>query len=266
MPSTYAHYRLGKEVLGRLDYGLRSIAERNIELFDIGLHGPDILFYYDALRRNPTNRIGFEMHDRPGRVFFEPARGSLDGVENRDAGEAYLFGFVCHFALDSTCHPYIERRVHESGIAHTKIEGEFDRMLLIMDGMDPIRQDLVGHIVPSDGNSEIISGFFPGITPQQIRKALEDMVYYNGLLVCPGWLKRHMVVRSLKRSGNYDDMIGLVLNRDGDPRCEESNRELLELYRRSSDLSVQLINDLHAYLEDRSDSLPSRFDRTFGVE
>lgn len=266
MPSTYAHYRLGKEVVQRLDPDLRATAEGHRQLYDIGLHGPDILFYYDALHRNPISKVGFDMHGHPATEFFGPARDSLANVQDRAAGEAYLMGFVCHFALDSTCHPYIEDVINETGVAHTKIEGEFDRRLLVEDGKDPVRQSLVTHIHPTKENAEVIAGFFPTVSADQMRKALEDMVHYNGLLVCPGWLKRRMVVRALRKSGNYDDMIGLVLNREGDPACEPSNRRLTELYDESVGLSVELIRSLHAYLTGESDTLPARFDRTFGVE
>ena len=266
MPSTYAHYRLGKEVIQRLDPDLRAIAEGHRQLYDIGLHGPDILFYYDALHRNPTSQIGFDMHGFPARDFFGPARDIVSKTDDRDAAEAYLMGFVCHFALDSTCHPYIEDYINDRGVAHTKIEGEFDRMLLVKDGRDPVRQSLVPHIRPSTENAEVISEFFPDVSAEQMRKALEDMIRYNGLLVCPGRLKRWMVVRALRKSGNYDDMIGLVLNTEGDSRCDDSNARLTELYDESVDLSVELIRDLHAYLIDKKDTLCARFDRTFGVE
>ena len=266
MPSTYAHYRFGKEVLERLDPDLRSVIEAHRELYDIGLHGPDILFYYDALHRNPVSQIGFSMHDRPGREFFGPARERISGVGDRRAGESYLYGFICHFALDSECHPYIEDRINQSGIAHTKIEGEFDRMLLVEDGKDPVRQSLVPHIHPTEENSEVIAAFFPNTTPDQVKAALEDMLKYNGLLVCPGWLKRRLVIRALKKSGNYDDMIGLLLNAEGDPRCDESNARLKELYDGAVGLAVELIGDLHGYLDGRTEKLPPRFDRTFGVE
>ena len=250
MPSTYAHYRLGKEVIQKLDPDLRAIAEGHRQLYDIGLHGPDILFYYDALHRNPTSQIGFDMHGFPARDFFGPARDIVSNADDRDAAEAYLMGFVCHFALDSTCHPCIEDYIHDRGVAHTKIEGEFDRMLLVKDGKDPMRQSLVPHIRPSAENAEVVSRFFPDV----------------GLLVCPGRLKRWMVVRALRKSGNYDDMIGLVLNTEGDPRCDDSNSRLTELYDESVELSVELIRDLHAYLVGRKDTLCARFDRTFGVE
>ena len=48
MPTTYAHYKFGKEVMSALPRPLQNAIENNRELFDIGLHGPDILFYYRA--------------------------------------------------------------------------------------------------------------------------------------------------------------------------------------------------------------------------
>ena len=51
MPTTYAHYKFGKEVISALPRPLRSTVENHRELFDIGLHGPDILFYYHPMKR-----------------------------------------------------------------------------------------------------------------------------------------------------------------------------------------------------------------------
>ena len=146
------------------------------------------------------------------------------------------------------------------------LEAHEDAHTLVKDGKDPMRQSLVPHIRPSAENAEVISEFFPDVSAEQMRKALEDMIRYNGLLVCPGRLKRWMVVRALRKSGNYDDMIGLVLNAEGDPGCDDSNKRLTELYDESVELSVELIRDLHAYLVGRKDILCARFDRTFGVE
>ena len=43
MPSTYAHRRFGANVLEHLPDELRAQLEQNRELYDIGLHGPDLL-------------------------------------------------------------------------------------------------------------------------------------------------------------------------------------------------------------------------------
>ena len=107
MPSTYAHRRFGTNVLEHLPDELRAQLEQNRELYDIGLHGPDLLFYYHAAKSNPVGALGNAMHEEPGRVFFDRARRVVHCETDRDAALAYALGFVCHFALDSTCHPYV---------------------------------------------------------------------------------------------------------------------------------------------------------------
>lgn len=56
MPTTYTHYRFGMDVLSQLPDSLKKEIEKNLSLYHIGLHGPDILFYYKALSRNKVNR------------------------------------------------------------------------------------------------------------------------------------------------------------------------------------------------------------------
>ena len=103
MPSTYAHRRFGANVLDHLPAPLREKLEAHRELYDIGLHGPDLLFYYHAEKSTPVAALGNAMHDEPGRTFFDRARRVVHEEADREAALAYALGFVCHFALDSTC-------------------------------------------------------------------------------------------------------------------------------------------------------------------
>ena len=73
MPTTYAHYKFGKEVISALPRPLQNSIENNRELFDIGVHGPDLLFYYKALMKNPVNTQGYELHDKMSDEFFRNA-------------------------------------------------------------------------------------------------------------------------------------------------------------------------------------------------
>lgn len=75
MPSTYAHRRFGTNVLEHLPDELRAQLEQNRELYDIGLHGPDLLFYYHAAKSNPVGALGNAMHEEPGRVFLTGRAG-----------------------------------------------------------------------------------------------------------------------------------------------------------------------------------------------
>ena len=82
MPSTYAHRRFGADVLVQLPRELREKITPYRPLYDMGLHGPDLMFYYRALQSNPVNRLGNAMHEQPGAVFFERARGVIRKAKN----------------------------------------------------------------------------------------------------------------------------------------------------------------------------------------
>lgn len=64
MPSTYAHYRMGQEVYKSLPALARTTINNHKELYDIGLHGPDILFYYQPLAVCAVNKQGYDMHEK----------------------------------------------------------------------------------------------------------------------------------------------------------------------------------------------------------
>lgn len=95
MPTTYAHYKFGKEVLGALPRPLQNAVENNRELFDIGVHGPDILFYYNPIRKNPVSGQGYELHDKMADEFFRNAIEVIGQAENPAAARAYIYGFIC---------------------------------------------------------------------------------------------------------------------------------------------------------------------------
>ena len=46
MPTTYTHHRFGSECLAALPEELREAVQRYRGLYDTGVHGPDIFFYY----------------------------------------------------------------------------------------------------------------------------------------------------------------------------------------------------------------------------
>lgn len=52
----------------------QKIIIENKELYDIGLHGPDLLFYYLPLKTNEINSIGYNMHEKTGKEIFDTFR------------------------------------------------------------------------------------------------------------------------------------------------------------------------------------------------
>lgn len=96
MPSTYAHYRMGQEVIKQVSVPAHDIIMKHKQLYDIGLHGPDILFYYHPLVTNPVNAIGYGLHERSGKYFFGKAAEIIETASDKEAALAYIYGFICH--------------------------------------------------------------------------------------------------------------------------------------------------------------------------
>ena len=105
MPTTYAHDLFGQKVYRQLPNQVKKIIRKNGELYRIGLHGPDIFFYY-FIFKNHVSSVGYRMHKEKARAFF--AQGMAQVRETGDeALLAYLLGFGCHYLLDSSCHPFV---------------------------------------------------------------------------------------------------------------------------------------------------------------
>lgn len=265
MPSTYAHYKFGQDVLLRLPEELQTVIKNHLPLYHIGLHGPDILFYYHPLFQHPVNRLGYRLHEDKAIVFFQNALSTLKEMPDPEAGLAYILGFICHFSLDSECHPYIDYKIRHSNMTHTEIESDFDRRLLRDAGCRPEYTCLTAHIHPRHGDAEIIARFFPQISQNHIEKALSSMIYYNRLLLAPGKWKRNLVLTLLRITGNYRELHGLLMPKFPRTGCEDSTNELMRRSRAAIPVAVRLCENFYnTYTE--MDILSERFQRTFGAD
>ena len=248
MPSTYAHFKAGQAVRAQLQGDARRVVEAHLPLYQIGLHGPDILFYYKPYGKNRVNRTGYRPHEKSGASFFSFAAKALRSHPQPDAALAYLYGVVCHFALDVTCHGYIAAAMARTGLSHAEVEVELDRALLARDGMDPVRAHLAGHIAPTRENAAVIQDFYPGVSAEEVYKALRGFVFYSELLRAPSPLKRRALMAAFRAAGCWREMHGMVVNYRPDPRCVESTARLLELYEQGEALALRLAEEYGAYL------------------
>lgn len=71
MPSNYAHYRIGQEVRDCLENEEKKIVEEYPELFLIGLHGPDVLFFIIRLYAIRLTGLGMECMIKPAKSFLQ---------------------------------------------------------------------------------------------------------------------------------------------------------------------------------------------------
>ncbi|MGN0805481.1 MAG: zinc dependent phospholipase C family protein [Candidatus Coproplasma sp.] len=261
MPSTYAHRRIGGDVKNGLPQDIMRLIEDNYDFYALGLHGPDLLFYYKPLKSNKINAEGYAMHDRYASEFFSRAEDIYRKRSKREHDAAYLFGFLCHFALDSESHPYVNEKIAQSGITHTEIESNFDRFLMLKDGLKPFGFDVTSHIVPDERLCDTAAAYFI-IEENQAEKSINSLKFYNRLLTTRKRLIRSAGKLILKLSGNYKEMHGMFLPDKEDPRCADSNRILYECYGKAVKKAVRLIENYSLFLE-CTENLSAELDRNF---
>ena len=136
MPNYYAHITLGARALERLDPALRLRLEGERPAFDLGCLGPDPLFFYRPALPNRVRREGMVMHARSALPVMERLRQVVS--EERPMAWGYAGGFLCHLALDSACHGWIDQKAAEGTLTHLAMEAEFDRLLMERDGLPPL--------------------------------------------------------------------------------------------------------------------------------
>jgi len=262
MPATYAHYTFGKEVLNRLEGDVKRMILENLDLFNIGLHGPDILFYYKPLSSNFINKIGHDIHGLSAKLFFDNAKVIIENCPNKEKACSYIIGYICHFILDSECHPIVREKESDK-LSHSEIETEFERILMEKNNLKPLSFKPISHIVPNLVNSECISWFYEGLTANDILSSLKSMKLHLNILVAPGHIKRAMIISTLKLSGNYDGMIGLIMKYNSNSECVQINKELYEAYLNAIIPTSNIINEFYINLKNEL-PISERFNRTFG--
>lgn len=165
MPAIITHDTFGREVYGDL-YEFIGGTRDEADAFLLGNQGPDPLFYSVVnLRLVPAHHLGSIMHAQkpsellvafhramltlPGGSKGTSTSGSVGAASPGNAptdyavGRAYVMGFLCHYLLDSTAHPFIYSQQYafcDAGVegltrkngsdVHALIESELDELVL----------------------------------------------------------------------------------------------------------------------------------------
>lgn len=145
MPAIITHDFFGRDVYDQL-FATIGGSRDEADAFLLGNQGPDPLFY-SAISPylGPHTRLGKTMHaEKPVElmVALKESLSVLSSDEKR-IGRAYALGFLCHYTLDSTVHPFVYGQQYalcDAGVpglsrddgseVHGVIEGEFDEIVL----------------------------------------------------------------------------------------------------------------------------------------
>ncbi len=263
MPAAYTHLTFGLAVEKTFaGTPIAQIIKQHKELYLIGLHGPDILFYYKALGQNPVNKQGNSMHFVSALPFFVKSRDVVNNAPDKDAALAYIYGFICHLALDYACHSYVEHCIQLSGMGHTEIETYLDRSYLLKDGRNPLKHNVASHIAATDYAGRIIAPFFTDVTPLQLTQSLKGMRMYNGLFLPSNPLKEGIVRLGMKILGKYDSLSGLIMRHSSNAATDRMVNKLQSLLEEAVPVAADMITQYDLYRQFQGE-LDARFDKHF---
>ncbi|HAB94207.1 MAG TPA: hypothetical protein DCF49_05520 [Lachnospiraceae bacterium] len=160
MPDIIVHNRMGRSVYKKLPKEISAEIDR--EIYRIGLLGPDPYSHYRffafPLRHGINLRMVAMHRTRTCDFLVEMAKFS-----RKPEMFSYLAGFLCHYALDSTTHPYINKISNNEGYLHMAIEHK----------LDVIELDKLG-LKLSD--RAVTRGFYPPFLPESMRRDYETVM------------------------------------------------------------------------------------------
>lgn len=261
MPSQYAHYRFGAAVLGELPADLRRPIQRFRQLYDVGLHGPDIFFYHNIFIKDAAGKLGSKFHQQTGQEFFTRACKRLRLSPN-EAARVYLYGILAHYCLDSVCHPFVKEQANQGKIGHVEMETEFDRYLLFQDGKRPPHAfDHSRHMKLTRGECVTAAEVFSPATPAMVSLSIRNMAAVKKLLASPRGIGRATLDTAVKLVG--DKFAQHVMHRTPNKNCAHLNEPLEDLYEEALEKYPRMLEQLVAHL-DHGAPLTGDFEKTFG--
>lgn len=144
MADIYLHSKLSEVVCKEIKQPL------NQNLVFIGAQGPDPLYYNVSKKDGSESRYYADrMHDTNTRLLFTHMVSYVKRHLNEDT-YSFLVGFICHYALDVSIHPYVYHNVgvyqqdlpdtHQYKGLHLKFERSIDAVMIQKDFGYPSRK------------------------------------------------------------------------------------------------------------------------------
>lgn len=281
MPAAITHYY---HVLRVLELWKPDTANRDALLW--GAQGPDFLFYHRVLpwqKGESLSVYGERLHQEEVVQTLSILRGYAESHPS-EIVKSYIAGFLCHYAADRTCHPFVRAHAHgllqvqpeqDEQIAHHELESALDVILLRYEaGALPIEFSLK-KTLPKDPQVEAeiatLYAFLlhvrfgvPHAKPlveQAIRDAhtalgwLNDRTSLKKSLV-ERWEKKHggkhllsCHIRGVGEGDDFDYANTLLGTWRWPENGEPKNESFFDVYERSIQDALELINGFFAGID-----------------
>ena len=260
MPTSYAHYKFGQKVVERLPEKYQYFAYEYPEYFYPALHGPDLSFY--LLTKPAMPELGDKLHQMSGKEYFtmvgtqilQEMEGGVPDTTVKALSAPSEDAAITN--LITTLHKNVRHGMQPQSlltgrygnkdqgvVSHFTIEAEFDRMLLCMDGYDPLTHRVTDHVHPTLEMAENIKQFFPGATTLDMYGTLRMQKLILSFFTLPTRFPRKVFFAVTEKAGfqKYQD---LFMSENPDPRCFETNDVLLDILNSTVDEGVEFVTTL----------------------
>ena len=179
MPAPYAFHRFGDEALSALPENRQRPIRRFRRLYNGGLLGADLFFWFRPLMSSPVGELYQTYHSMTGREFFTQACELLKQNPSEGAS-ACLYGLLAHYCLSTRLTALFRQQTDLGSVSRTELEVELDRYLLSLDGKQPAhQQDVSPGYKMTRGECVTVSQFFPPATAQNTHAAYGSMVFWS---------------------------------------------------------------------------------------
>lgn len=139
MPDFTTHFLFGNYAKDDFSHEIQTVIDRNLQAFNWGLQGPDLLFFSKFYRNTgKVARSGSLLHRIDPEFLFSEITEILIQSKLQSYYScllSYFYGFLAHYMLDSTVHPYVYYLLYniDSQITksrHIQIENEIGCLML----------------------------------------------------------------------------------------------------------------------------------------
>ncbi len=267
MPAAYAHHSFGEICLEMMPERYKKICLKYRDLYDFGVHGPDLLFYYHPLSSNRVNQYGYNLHSKTGAFVFKTFKavwkGECGELKKNQRGPlmAYMLGFLAHFTLDSSAHAYINEMAAAAKPSHNMIESQYEAYLLKNDGRAVLWYDRSAPLKPSKKNAGVVSQIFP-FTAKEILTCMKGQKMVLHLFFSPKEVKKKIIRSLIEKLGIKGDFGDLFLDTETSPECEPMMVEIARMQESALTLYPKLFKNLILYLQDKTE-LDGRYNYDF---
>lgn len=274
MPNLITHALFARDVMQAVN--APDWVQARQHLLEIGANGPDFLFFAGLSPKGllegdmKLNKIGSRLHAGDVNAFYNSALDSILQEKNpeiRRDMEAYVIGHLCHWALDSTVHPYVYYRTGKytgrSGWYHHRLESILDAALLKKKTGQSIKEFYYPNIAavsPKEARA-IAHIYIPAaeelyneqITPHGLYETLSNWNRLQRLWYDPNGRKLKTLRTLEKLTGRQNNLSGFLIPvESGDEHDVLNERHALWRHPVSGEYSTMSFEELYASAIERA--------------